>query len=61
VGPDRARIAKWLRENRFQGLAGQYIFDKEQNGAHFAIIVQYSWKDGKVVARIVKKYDLSPK
>ncbi|MBW2339395.1 MAG: ABC transporter substrate-binding protein [Deltaproteobacteria bacterium] len=61
AGSNRAKIAKWLRGNRFQGLADQYVFDREQNGAHFAIIVQYRWKDGRVVPQLVKKYDLSPK
>jgi len=61
VGPDRAKIKDWLEKNRYKGLAGQYKFDKEHNGAFFAIIVQYHMKDGKAVPTLVKKYDFTPK
>jgi len=61
VGPDRAKIRDWLEKNGYQGLAGQYKFDQEHNGAFFAIIAQYHMKDGKVVPTLVKKYDFTPK
>jgi branched-chain amino acid transport system substrate-binding protein len=61
VGPDRAKIRGWLEKNRYQGLAGQYKFDQEHNGAYFAIIVQYHMKDNKAVPTLVKKYDFTPK
>ena len=61
VGPDRAKIRGWLEKNRYQGLAGQYKFDREHNGAYFAIIVQYHMKDDKAVPTLVKKYDFTPK
>lgn len=61
VGPDRAKIRGWLEKNGYQGLAGQYKFDREHNGAYFAIIVQYHMKDDKAVPTLVKKYDFTPK
>lgn len=61
VGPDRAKIRDWLEKNKYQGLAGQYKFDEEHNGAYFAIIVQYHMKDDKAVPTLVKKYDFTPK
>ena len=61
VGPDRAKIRGWLEKNRYQGLAGQYKFDREHNGAYFAIIVQYHMKDDKAVPTLIKKYDFTPK
>jgi branched-chain amino acid transport system substrate-binding protein len=61
VGPDRAKIRDWLEKNKYQGLAGQYKFDQEHNGAYFAIIVQYHMKDDKAVPTLVKKYDFTPK
>ncbi len=61
VGPDRAKIRSWLEKNRHKGLAGQYKFDQEHNGAYFAIIVQYHMKDGRAMPTLVKKYDFTPK
>ena len=61
VGPDRTKIRDWLEKNKYQGLAGQYKFDQEHNGAFFAIIAQYHMKDGKAVPTLVKKYDFTPK
>ena len=61
VGPDREKIAEHLRKMRYQGLAGTYAFDKEQNGVHFAIIAQYKLKDGKAIPTVKKKYDFTPK
>lgn len=61
VGPDRAKIRGWLEKNGYQGLAGQYKFDREHNGAYFAIIVQYHMKDDKAVPTLIKKYDFTPK
>ena len=59
VGLDRARIADWLRKNRYRGLAGNYVFDKEQNGAFFAIMLQYHMKEGKAIPTVAKKYDFT--
>ena len=59
VGPDRAKIAEWLRKNTHNGLAGTYRIDEEQNGAWFAIMLQYHMKDGKAVPTVVKKYDFA--
>jgi branched-chain amino acid transport system substrate-binding protein len=59
VGPDRAKIADWLRKNSHKGLAGNYAFDKEQNGAFFAIMVQYHMKEGKAIPTVVKKYQFT--
>ena len=59
VGPDRARIADWLKKNRYRGLAGNYVFDKEQNGAFFAIMLQYHMKGGKAIPTVAKKYDFT--
>ena len=61
VGPDRAKIRDWVEKNRYRGLAGQYKFDQEHNGAYFAIIVQYHMKGKKAVPILVKKYDFTPK
>ncbi len=61
VGPDKVKIRAWLENNRYKGLAGQYKFDQEHNGAYFAIIVQYHMKDGKAMPTLVKKYDFTPK
>lgn len=61
VGPDRAKIKDWLEKNKYQGLAGQYKFDQEHNGAYFALIAQYHMKDGKAIPTLVKKYDFTPK
>jgi len=61
VGPDRAKIADWLRGNSHRGLAGRYAFDQEQNGAFFAIMLQYHVKEGRVIPAVVKKYDFSTK
>ncbi len=61
VGPDRTKIRDWLETTRYKGLAGQYKFDQEHNGAFFAIIVQYHIKDGKAVPELKKKYDFTPK
>jgi len=60
VGPDKAKIRDWLEKNRYRGLAGQYKFDQEHNGAFFAMVVQYHMKDGKVVPALAKKYDFTP-
>lgn len=60
VGPDKAKIRDWLEKNRYRGLAGQYKFDQEHNGAFFAIVVQYHMKDGKAVPALAKKYDFTP-
>lgn len=59
VGLDRARIADWLRKNRYRGLAGNYVFDKEQNGAFFAIMLQYHMNKGKAIPTVAKKYDFT--
>lgn len=59
VGPDRANIAAWLRRNTYQGLAGTYAFDREQNGAFFAVMLQYHMQQGKAIPRVAKKYDFS--
>jgi len=59
VGPDRAKIADWLRKNTHSGLAGNYGFDKEQNGAFFAIMVRYHMKEGKAIPTVVKKYQFT--
>jgi branched-chain amino acid transport system substrate-binding protein len=61
VGPDRAKIADYMRKTTYKGLVGTYKFDKEQSGAFFAIMLQYHMKDGKAVPTIVKKYDFSGK
>tara|TARA_B100002003_G_scaffold114618_1_gene106037 strand:- start:959 stop:2104 length:1146 start_codon:yes stop_codon:yes gene_type:complete len=61
VGPNRTKIRDWLETTRYKGLAGQYRFDQEHNGAFFAIIVQYHIKDGKAVPELKKKYDFTPK
>lgn len=61
VGPHRTKIRGWLEKNTHKGLAGQYKFDKEHNGAYFAIIVQYHMQDGKAVPELKKKYDFTPK
>jgi branched-chain amino acid transport system substrate-binding protein len=55
VGPDRANIAAWLRKNTYQGLAGTYAFDQEQNGAFFAVMLQYHMQQGKAIPRVAKK------
>jgi len=60
VGPDRKKIRDWLEKNSYKGLAGRYKFDKEHNGAFFAIIVQYHMKNGKAIPTVVKKYDFTP-
>jgi branched-chain amino acid transport system substrate-binding protein len=60
VGKDKAKIKEWLEKNRYKGLAGQYKFDQEHNGAYFAVIVQYHMKDGRAVPSVVKKYDFTP-
>jgi len=59
VGPDRSKIADLLRKNRYKGLAGNYAFDQEQNGAFFAMMLQYHRKDGKAVPAVAKKYDFT--
>ncbi|MEI9475307.1 MAG: ABC transporter substrate-binding protein [Deltaproteobacteria bacterium] len=59
VGLDRARIADWLRKNRYRGLAGNYVFDKEQNGAFFAVMLQYHMNKGKAIPTVAKKYDFT--
>ena len=59
VGPDRAKIAEWLRQSKYQGLAGRYAFDREQNGAFFAMMLQYHMKEGKAIPKVVKKYDFT--
>lgn len=59
VGPHRTKIRDWLKENTYKGLAGQYKFDEEHNGACFAMIVQYHMKNGKAVPEIKKKYDFT--
>ena len=59
VGPHRTKIRDWLEENTYKGLAGQYNFDEEHNGAWFAMIVQYHMKNGKAVPEIKKKYDFT--
>lgn len=59
VGTDRAKIAEWLRNNSHDGLAGSYYFDEEQNGAWFAVMLQYHMKNGKAIPTVVKKYDFS--
>jgi branched-chain amino acid transport system substrate-binding protein len=61
VGPHRTKIRNWLEKNTYKGLAGQYKFDEEHNGAYFAIIVQYHMEDGKAVPELKKKYDFTPK
>lgn len=61
AGTDRAKIREWLEKNAYRGLAGQYKFDEEHNGAYFAIIIQYHMKDGKAVPEVKKKYDFTPK
>ena len=61
VGPDRAKIAEWFRKNTYKGLAGNYAFDNEQNGAFFAIMLQYHMKEGKAIPSVVKKYDFTGK
>jgi branched-chain amino acid transport system substrate-binding protein len=60
VGPHRTKIRNWLEKNTYKGLAGQYKFDGEHNGAYFAIIVQYHMQDGKAVPELKKKYDFTP-
>jgi branched-chain amino acid transport system substrate-binding protein len=60
VGADRAKIREWLERNTYRGLAGQYKFDEEHNGAYFAIIIQYHMKNGEAVPEVKKKYDFSP-
>ena len=60
AGTDRAKIREWLEKNTYRGLAGQYKFDEEHNGAYFAIIIQYHMKDGKAVPEVKKKYDFTP-
>ncbi len=57
VGPDRVKIAEWLRKNSYDGLAGSYKFDEEQNGAWFAVMLKYHMEDGKAIPTVVKKYD----
>jgi branched-chain amino acid transport system substrate-binding protein len=59
VGPDRVKIADWLRKSSHKGLAGNYAFDKEQSGAFFAIMVQYHMKEGKAIPTVVKKYQFT--
>jgi hypothetical protein len=59
VGPDRAKIADYMRKTTYKGLVGTYKFDREQNGAFFAIMLQYHMKDGKAIPTIVKKYDFT--
>ncbi len=61
VGPNRAKIRDWLEKNIYKGLAGQYKFDEEHNGAYFAIIAQYHIEGGKAVPELKKKYDFTPK
>jgi branched-chain amino acid transport system substrate-binding protein len=61
VGPDQAKIADWLRGNSYRGLAGKYVFDQEQNGAFFAIMLQYHVKEGRAIPAVVKRYDFSTK
>ena len=60
VGPERANIAAWLRRNTYQGLAGTYAFDREQNGAFFAVMLQYRMEQGKAIPSVAKKYDFTP-
>lgn len=57
VGTNREKIKEWLEHNEHSGLAGTYAFDKEHNGAFFAVIAQYRVINGKVVPEIKKKYD----
>jgi branched-chain amino acid transport system substrate-binding protein len=59
VGPDRANIAAWFRKNTYQGLAGTYAFDQEQNGAFFAVMLQYRMQQGKAIPTVAKKYDFT--
>jgi branched-chain amino acid transport system substrate-binding protein len=59
VGSDRTKIADWLRKNTHHGLAGNYAFDAEQNGAFFAMMLQYHMEGGKAVPKIVKRYDFT--
>lgn len=61
VGPNREKIRNWLEKNHYQGIAGQYKFDQEHNGAFFAIIVQYHMKEGKAIPTLIKKYDFTPR
>ena len=60
VGPHRAKIRDWLEKNRHQGLAGQYKFDQEHNGAFFNLIVRYHMKGGKAIPELAKRYDFTP-
>lgn len=60
VGQNKAKIKAWLEKNAYKGLAGQYKFDQEHNGAYFAVIVQYHMQNGKAVPSLVKKYDFTP-
>ena len=59
VGPSRGKIGDWLRKSAYQGLAGRYAFDQEQNGAFFAMMLQYHMEGRKAVPKIVKRYDFT--
>ena len=61
VGPDRAKIRDWLEKNGHKGLAGQYKFDAEHNGAYFALMLKYHMEKGKAIPSVVKKYDFTGK
>jgi branched-chain amino acid transport system substrate-binding protein len=61
VGPDRAKIKDWLEKNAYKGLAGQYKFDAEHNGAYFALMLKYHMEKGKAIPSVVKKYDFTGK
>jgi branched-chain amino acid transport system substrate-binding protein len=60
VGTDRHDIRTWLKENTYHGLAGNYAFDAEHNGAFFSVIVQYRVENGNVIPSLKKKYDFTP-
>ena len=60
VGTQRGKIRDWLVAHPHQGLAGRYRFDRERNGAFFAVIAQYRMVDGKAVPELKKKYDFTP-
>ncbi len=58
AGPcEDCRLAE--RGTRIRGLAGNYAFDREQNGAFFAVMLQYRMQQGKAIPSVAKKYDFT--
>jgi hypothetical protein len=50
-----------MEKNAHKGLAGQYKFDAEHNGAYFALMLKYHMEKGKAIPSVVKKYDFTGK